>query len=428
MSAAEYWIWLQGALGAGRRCDAILDYFGSPEELYGASRSDRLLSGVLNVAAADALSGYDIGNAERVIDICRKNGWSIVTPDSGGYPDSLRNISGYPLVLYVCGDAACLKDELMISVVGTRNVSAYGAKVASSLAFSLAEAGFTVVSGGAIGVDSIAHRAALSAGGRTVAFLGCGLGNPYLKSNEQLRSEIASGGALVSEFLPFAPASRATFPMRNRLISGISLGTVVAEAGVRSGSLITARAALEQGRDVFSVPGDVTDAEYAGTNELIRDGATPVFSGRDIIAFYANDFPQLARYLRERDRQSREKAAKLAGNEALNAAQNLNKKRTQTKTEPYGDKRRDAAGNDPPAPAEPQSSAAVKPAAPEGVSPEALALWELMSFEPVEADELSVKSGIGIGAVLAALTELELFGAVTTRDGKNYEIIPQQER
>ena len=427
MSAPEYWIWLQGALGAGRRCDAILDYFGSPEDLYGASRSDRLLSGVLNVAAADALSGYDIGNAERVIDTCRKNGWSIVTPDSDGYPDSLRNISGYPLVLYVCGDVACLKDELMISIVGTRNVSAYGAKVASSLAFSLAEAGFTVVSGGAIGVDSIAHRAALSAGGRTIAFLGCGLGNPYLKSNAELRSVIAAKGALVSEYLPFAPASKASFPMRNRLISGISLGTVVAEAGVRSGSLITAHAALDQGRDVFSVPGDVTDAEYAGTNELIRDGAIPVFSGRDIIAFYADDYPRLSRYLRERDKQSRQKAAKLAGDEARNAAQNLNKKRTQSKTEPYGEKQRGAVRNEPSDATVSQSSPAVKPAAPEGVSPEAFALWELMSFDPMEADELSVKSGIDIGPVLAALTALELFGAVTTHDGKNYVIIPQQE-
>ncbi len=427
MNSPEYWIWLQGALGAGRRCDTIIDYFGGPKELYEAPRSERLLSGVLNIAAADALSKYDIGNAVRVIDTCRKNGWSIVTPDDGAYPDGLRNISGYPLVLYVCGDTACLKDELMISIVGTRNVSAYGARAASNLSFALADAGFTVVSGGAVGVDSIAHRAAMGAGGRTVAFLGCGLGNPYLKSNAGLRSEIASNGALVSEYMPFAPASKATFPLRNRLISGISLGTLVVEAGIKSGSLITAKAALEQGRDVFSVPGDITDSEYAGTNELIRDGATPVFSSRDIIAFYAQDYPRLSRYLREMDRQTRDRAAAVAETEARNASMNLNGRKTQSKTEPFVENQRKTSGPAPSAPKPAVNAAPVKPAAPEGISPEALELWNAMTLAPAEADELAAKTGSDIGSVLAALTELELFGAVTSRDGKNYEIIPQQE-
>ena len=415
--AARYWVWMQGALGAGKRCGDIINAFGGPRGLYESPDSERYVCGLFTLKQVEALSRFTLEDADRIIAACDKNGWTVLTPDMPEYPARLKELAAMPMALYVSGDVNVLSAEPMISIVGTRNVSAYGAKVASGLAYSLARAGFTVVSGGAIGVDSIAHRGAMSAGGRTVAVLGCGLGSAYLRQNEPLRREIAANGALVSEFMPFTGASKSTFPMRNRIISGISPGTVVVEAGVKSGSLITAHAALEQGRDVFAVPGDVTDAEYSGTNGLIRDGATPVFSSRDVMSFYAGAYPRIAEFLAGLDKKDREKARRLAKEEAERAAAGMNSKKSQNKSEPYGKSALRAAAGRTEAPA-----ARVIPPAPDGISAAAASVYKVLSFDPSDADEVCLKTGLNAGDVLAALTELELFGAVTTQDGKKFFI------
>ena len=286
----EFWIWLQNGLGAGARTDEILSYFSTPEQLYLAGSREWRMSGLFTQRKIEKLLSSTPSETGRILNECKLKGYSIITPDSEEYPDRFKNLSDMPLVLYGIGDCSVLKDELSIGIVGTRNASQYGIEIAQKLSFSLASSGATIVSGGALGVDSEAHAGAMLAKGRTLAFLGCGLSVDYLRENAPLRRAITRYGAVVSEYDPFAPAGRTTFPIRNRLISGASLGVVVIEAGVKSGSLITADRALEQGKDVFAVPGDIVRSSFDGTNHLIQNGAKPVFSAADVLSDSCFDF------------------------------------------------------------------------------------------------------------------------------------------
>lgn len=198
------------------------------------------------------------------------------------YPTLLRELHDPPPMLYVRGEA----DELAapgVAVVGARACSAYGAQVARALARDLAAAGIVVVSGLARGVDGEAHRGALESGGRTIAVLGCGIDRDYPRSHAELARRIVSSGAVVSEYPPGVEPAPWRFPARNRIIAGLSLATVVVEARERSGALITADFALELGRDVFAVPGEITSGLSAGTNDLLRQGAAPLTSARDVL-------------------------------------------------------------------------------------------------------------------------------------------------
>lgn len=199
------------------------------------------------------------------------------------YPLLLSKISDPPSFLFYEGELP-KKDDILIAIVGSRACSAYGRQVAYELSFNLAKEGIVIVSGLALGIDSIAHQAALDAKGRTVAVLGCGLDIIYPSSHQKLAKEIIKKeGAIVSEFSPGTPPLPHHFPLRNRIISGISVATVVVEAALRSGALITARYALEQGREVFAVPGPVYSQNSQGTNNLIKMGASPVTSFEDVM-------------------------------------------------------------------------------------------------------------------------------------------------
>ncbi len=199
------------------------------------------------------------------------------------YPAGLETLTTPPLRLSGLGDLRVLSRP-SIAVVGSRNASHYGLSVAEKLAFDLAAAGYVVVSGFARGIDSAAHKGALRAGGHTVAVLGCGLAVNYPKSNRGLRDAIAANGALISEFEPYEPPYPANFPRRNRIIAGLSVGLVVVEAKARSGSLISARQALDAGREVFAVPGPVSAGAFEGCHSLIKEGAVLVENARDVIS------------------------------------------------------------------------------------------------------------------------------------------------
>jgi len=209
-------------------------------------------------------------------------GVSIVTWDDNEYPLRLREIANSPPLLYVRGEVG-LRDETAVAIVGTREMSPYGKQIAYELGRDLAQNGVTVVSGLARGVDTEAHRGALAVGGRTIAVLGCGVDTIHPFSNRQLGQQIIANGALVSDYAVGIRPEAANFPPRNRIISGLSLGVIVVEAGARSGALITVAFALEQGREVFSVPGDVTRLSSIGTNDLIRNGARLVSSAQDVL-------------------------------------------------------------------------------------------------------------------------------------------------
>jgi DNA processing protein len=284
LSDLQYWIGFQRTQGIGPvRLRALIDYFGSVETAWHASAVSLRAAG-LNQAAIEQLlyvrSRLDLAEELRLLE---RHGVRALTWDDADYPKLLREIDQPPPVLYVKGTLLA-QDEFAVAMVGTRNASVYGKQVAERLATGLAQNGVTVVSGLALGIDGIAHRAALAAGGRTLAVLACGLDEIYPPRHRGLAREIEASGALLSDYAVGVKPEARNFPPRNRLISGLSLGTVVVEAGERSGALITLGFALEQGRDTFAVPGNVHSRASDGTNSAIQRGeAKLVTRVRDIL-------------------------------------------------------------------------------------------------------------------------------------------------
>ena len=288
------WLELNMTPGIGPRAAAkLLERFGSAEAVYSATRAE-LEQSRLAPEAVDSIIARNLRSAaEAEITAVRKLGGDILLLDDGVYPSSLREIYDPPIVLYVKGAWSECLDQPCVGVVGSRKCSTYGQNAAMMLARDLAQRGMTVVSGFARGIDAAAHRGALEAGGRTLAVLGTGIDEVYPRDHKQLAEEIlAKGGALVSQFPLGTPPVSENFPYRNRIISGLSLGVVVVEAAENSGSLITARLAMEQNREVFAVPGNITSRNSFGTNYLIKGaGAKLVQQWQDIAAEMP---PQLA--------------------------------------------------------------------------------------------------------------------------------------
>ncbi len=405
-SPVEFWIWLQTALGAGARTDELLAYFETPEELYLAGSKEWRLSGLLTEKKIDALKKSTPSQTMAVLKECRTKGYEIITPDNKLFPDRLKNLSGMPLVLYGMGDCTVLCDPVSIGIVGTRKASEYGIEIAQKLSYRLAQSGATIVSGGALGIDSEAHAGAMLAKGRTVAFLGCGLSCNYLKENASLRRAITRYGAVISEFQPYSEPSKASFPIRNRLISGVSLGVVVIEAGVKSGSLITADKAAEQGKDVFAVPGDIVMSAFDGTNHLIKNGAKPVFSAMDVLCEYEFLYPDLIDF---------QKAAL-----PLSELEYVNYRKPQGS----GGKRESKAENEAPKSAESAGKRSVdKVQLDDSVSEEAKMVCSVLGDEPMHIDDIVRITQLKMNIVLSSLTELELSGVCELTSGKKYKLL-----
>jgi DNA processing protein len=281
------WIALNMTPGVGPRAAAkLLERFGSAEAVFGASRLE-LESLRLRPEAIESLMARDLfERAGDEIERVRALDAEILLLDDGVYPALLREIFDPPITLYLKGDWEACLDAPCVAVVGSRRCSTYGQNAAQALARELAQRGVTIISGLARGIDAAAHRGALEAGGRTVAVLGTGIDQIYPREHKRLSEEIlASGGALVSEFPLETPPAPQNFPYRNRVISGLSLGVLLVEAAENSGSLITARMAMEQNREVFAVPGNITSKNSFGTNYLIKGaGAKLVQQWQDIAA------------------------------------------------------------------------------------------------------------------------------------------------
>ena len=244
-------------------------------------------------------------NCEKILEDCQKKRLNILTIQDAAYPSRLKNIPDPPLVLYYKGQLPDFDSEPVIGVVGTRKASAYGLTVAKRMGYQIGKCGGLVVSGMAYGIDGLAMSGALTAGAKTVGVLGCGADIVYPQSNRSLFRDVERYGCILSEFAPGQPAAKWTFPMRNRIISGLSCGVLVVEAPEKSGALITARLALEQGRDVFAVPGNIDMPTCAGSNELLRDGAIMVSSGWDVLSEYESLFPDK---IHREDAPSRQRA------------------------------------------------------------------------------------------------------------------------
>lgn len=367
-NSAKYDIWLTLALGySSPKPKAIHRLYDSIEEFYIGGEAEWRLSGVLSPKDIESLSSTPLSKALEVIARCNALGITVLSFDDPDYPQRLMELHDPPAVLYMKGRLPVFEEHLAIAVVGTRNATAYGKMTSHIISGSLAKVGVIIVSGGAVGIDSLSHTAALEAGGVTVCVLGCGINFPYLTANRKMRDEIAQRGAVISEYPPDYPPGKYTFPERNRIIAGLSDGVLVVEAGVKSGSLITARLAAEQGRDVFAVMGNITSLYSQGTNALIKDGAVPVTDYTDVTGYY----PQFS----------------IVGDES-NIVQEAPLHRTDI-----------------------------------DVSPDARKVYRCITADPIHIDSIASSSGLPVNTVLQAITELELEGLVKAEKGRMYRLL-----
>jgi len=279
-----YWLALSLTPGVGSIfIQRLLDRFKTPETVFHAPTKELLkVEGLGEKVVGEIRKGPLEKLVERELLLLKEVGGKIVTLKDDDYPKRLREIYDPPMLLYVRGELK-KEDELAVSIVGSRKTSPYGRWATEKISQELARRGVTIVSGMARGIDSLAHWGAISGGGRTIAVLGCGVDVIYPRENRNLFTKIIDHGAVISEFPMGSPPEAGHFPKRNRIISGLSLGVVVVQASEKSGSLITAGYALEQGREVFAVPGNVGAEGSRGTNRLIREGAKMVESSEDIL-------------------------------------------------------------------------------------------------------------------------------------------------
>lgn len=394
-----YWIWMQEAVGRGNPLGKkLLETFGGPEAVYNADRAALMAAGVKRKADLKALCDKSLRRARAVLSYtldCRD--W-ILTPADSYYPEQLRAIDAPPLVLYGRGEPPRLQDVPTLTIVGTRYCSSAGVYAAEKLAAVAAAAGITVISGGAVGIDAAAHRGALRAGGVTVLLMPCSLDVSYPRENAALRRSIVmNGGALLTEYAPTAKAYKSHFRERNRILSGLSLATCVVEAPKRSGALMTAGFAREQGRDVYSVPGDIDRACCKGSNALLRKGAAPLCSGRDLLEEFS---PRWGNRLNVEAARYVEETYKAAG-PAVKEKQRAPAARAARWEKP-------------------KTAASAERTCPDYLSPDAKTVFAGLGESPLPVDELAAKCGLPVPRVMAALTELELAGCVRPAAGQMY--------
>ena len=419
-----YGVWLQQALGEGsRKVPLLLEYFGSCKAVYEADEQEIRLSGILWPKELPRFFDTSLDMAIEIVEACDRLGYRIITPDDESYPDRLRNIPDYPAALYISGTFPDIDDEVCIAMVGTRRASRYGYDTATAIAKDLAACGAVVISGCARGIDTAAHQGALLSGGKTLAVLGCGINTRYNMENEGLRHVIATSGALISEYPPGSPPLSFHFPIRNRIISALSLGVVVVEAGAKSGSLITANLALEQGKDIFSVPGELSSYQAKGTNRLIFDGAKPIESAADVLDEYITKYPHRIVSVNLEDPNSRvfEKHVRPKWDkEALAARYGISPEDLPKKPEkPPKDRTR--SRSEKPAGKRPErSEPRVGSVPPIGMSESAQKVWKALTATPKPFEELIDELGMSPSELSRCITELELYAAVKAHPGNKF--------
>lgn len=392
----KYWLWLAELPGLRNQSRlALLRHFGSPEDVFFADREELLLAEDVPRAQAELALDHDLAAADRILADCQRLGQRILTIQDAEYPQRLRNIFDPPAVLYVKGRLPAIDEEAAIAVVGTRDCTPYGIASAERLSQELASGGAVVVTGLAKGVDSAAARGALRAGGTVVGVTGNGLDIRYPWESRDLYDDVAAAGVLLSEYPPGSGPERRHFPARNRIMSGLSVAALVVEAPERSGALITAGLALEQGRDVYAVPGPIGAPASVGCNRLIRDGAGLAAEGWDILRDYEARFPEKLR-----------PAGRAPG------------------WTPLPTRRRSAPEPPPGAAMEPEEALgeeALRTVSPEGMTDDQIALLRALGSEdPIQVDDLIQATGIPARRVSSALTLLEIDGCVRQHGGKRY--------
>jgi DNA processing protein len=292
----RHWVALKSVGGVGNiGFKNLIDVFGTPKKVFTTPfHALKEVPGISTSAATNIIEFNDWKHVDEDIEVLDKTNTEIITYLDSRYPHNLLNIYDFPVFLYVRGTFK--EHDIYLAIVGSRKASTYGKFCTEKFSRELALKGFTIVSGLARGIDSAAHKGAIAGKGRTVAVLGCGIDITYPPENKNLFMDIVNNGAVITEFPLGTPPNAPNFPSRNRIISGLSLGVLVVEAGEKSGSLITARTAIEQGREVFAIPGSIDSAGSRGTNQLIKQGAKLVEDTDEIIE---EILPQVHRYLGE---------------------------------------------------------------------------------------------------------------------------------
>jgi len=387
MSALKYWLWLTELRGLKNQTRlALLRHFGTPEDVFYADAGEILLTEGITREQAAILEDHRLDTADRILADCQRLDLRLLTIQDAEYPGRLKNIYDPPCLLYVKGRLPAFDEEVAVAVVGTRDATPYGISSAEKLGYGLAKGGAVVVSGLAKGIDAAATRGALRAGGVTVGVAGNGLDVHYPYESRYLYEDVAAAGVLLSEYAPGTEPAKNHFPARNRILSGLSLATLVVEAPERSGALITADTAVEQGRDVFAVPGPIDAPNSVGCNRLIREGAVLTADAWDLLQEYEARFPDKLR--REEARKEPEKL----GYEA------------RQKEEPR-----------PVPPSLRLSDPAVS------LTDDQITLLRALSDEePIQVDDLIEQTGIPTRRVLSALTLLEIEQYVQQHSGKHY--------
>ncbi len=287
-----HWIWLATRPDIPDRVKAdLIEVFHDAEDLYFADPNTYKQVEGLAPEAVRSLRSKDLKEAQSILDACMDKDIHILTLRDAGYPARLRNIPDPPMVLYYKGKLIDFDGQPLIGIVGTRQASAYGLTIAKRMGYQIAACGGVVVSGMAFGIDGVAMSAALTADMPVVGILGCGADIVYPLSNKALFADTQRNGCILTEFPPGTPPHKWNFPRRNRIISGLCCGVLVVEAPQKSGALITARQAADQGRDVFVVPGNIDVDTCKGSNALLRDGAIAATSGWDVLGEYEAQFP-----------------------------------------------------------------------------------------------------------------------------------------
>jgi len=406
----QEWIWLTTRKGLRPRgIMKILAHFSTLEEAFYAHKADYKLAG-LSEQETEALEDKDLGAARRILDECAQKDIHIVTIQDAAYSNRLRSIADPPAVLYYKGTLPPLDAEPLVAVIGSRKSSLYGLSMAKRLGYQIAACGGIVVSGLAAGGDGMAMTGAITTGQPVIGVLGNGVDVIYPRSNTHLYEDVLVRGCILSEYPPGTRPTRYTFPARNRIISGLSLGVVVVEAPAKSGTLITANFALEQGRDLFAVPGTANSRYCAGSNRLLKEGAIFAESGWDVMREYEMQFPGTVREVRGGS------AITLS---PLELSENLQPVRAPR---PKLACAAPARGADKKSVDIPARSDYIDIQELPGLSADEREILEALRAGPMPVDDLIAACSGGAGRVLASLTLLEIKKYAVRLDGSRYEL------
>ena len=431
-----YWLWLAEKCGiASKQFGRLIEKYDDPFDVYRLSEDEiEQLEGI-NSALKARFCEKDLENSYSILKYCKENRVDIISYGDSRYPTRLKNIEDAPILLYCLGHFPDFNSALCIGIVGTRKMSEYGKQSAYKIGYELSSAGAIVVSGMALGVDGAAASGALSAGGRTVAVLGCGISVVYPKEHKRLMEEISRKGAVITEYPPTEAPHGHNFPKRNRIISGLCQGVLVVEGAAGSGALITARRAIDQGREVFALPGKIDESNSDGPNELIREGAYPALCSDDILRHYDFLYHDVIDY--SKHTKAKRKVARGDADAALrkygvgsrvlkfaNDPKPQDPAQTQTPDEEsfvLEQKREEEQAPIEQASTEKRESMADNSAELlAGLDETTRRVFESLPIDKAVSPDALAAAGIGVGEAITSLTMLELCGLVSSLPGGLY--------